>query len=343
MKINNETKIGILALVGILALYFGFNFLKGKKIFSNEENLYAFYENIQGLTPSNPVIINGMQIGTVSSTDGGTDMRKIKVTIRLTKDVKIPDNSLAIINPGLLGGKSMEIKLGNSKNYLEGGDTLLTAGSEGIAGEFLKTLDPVLYEVRNAVKSLDSVLHIIGTTFDPATKNNIKQIVANMNYMSASLAVTSSHLERFMDPNVGHFARLMTNMNSFTGNLAAQNQKITTIMANADKTMANANVASARFAAIDLQPTLRKLDQTVTDLQAGLAKINSTEGSVGLLLNDKKLYNNLTATSNKINILLDDIRLHPKRYINFSVFGKKDNSTPLTAPLQDDSVTIILK
>lgn len=343
MKINNETKIGLLAAAGILLFFIGFNYLKGKKIFSKEENLYAIYENIQGLTPSNPVVVNGMQIGTISATDGGDSMTKIKVTIRLTKDIKIPDNSLAIINAGLLGGKSLEIKLGNSSRYLKPGDTLLTAGSGGITDEVLRTLDPVLFEVRNAVKSLDSVLHIIGSTFDPNTKNNIKEMVANLNTTSGSLAIASRSLAGFMDPNSGKLSKLMNNveeftvkLNSFTSNLIAQNSKINGIMSNAEK-------ATAHFAAIDVQPTLKKLDETVNDMKASIAKINSKEGSLGLLINDKKLYNNLANTGNKINILLDDIRLHPKRYINFSVFGKKDKSTPLTAPLQDDSVSIILR
>ncbi len=338
MKISNETKIGLLAVVGIALFYIGYNYLRGKGVFKHEDNLYAFYENIQGLSPSNPVIINGMQIGTVSSTDGGADMRNIKVTIRLTKDVNIPSNSVAIINPGLLGGKSLEIKLGTNTKYLKPGDTLLTAGSAGMIDDVLKTLDPVLYEVRNAVKSLDSVLNIIGTTFDPTTKNNIKQTMANLNATTASFAVSSVSLEKFLDPQAGHFAKLMNNMNAFTANLVSQNQKISTIMANTEK-------ATGNLAAIDLQPTLKKLDATVNDLKAGIAKINSTEGSIGALLNDKKLYNNLTSTSNKINILLDDIRVHPKRYIpNISLIGgKKDKSSPLTAPLQDDSATIILK
>ncbi len=336
MKINNETKIGILAIAGIVVLVLGFNYLKGKKIFTKEKNLYAFYENIQGLSPSNPVVINGMRIGTISSTDGEKDMRRIKVTIRLTKDVNIPKNSLAIINPTLLGSISLEIKLGNSPNMLQLGDTLLTSLSGGAFDEALKLLDPVLYEVRNAVRSLDSVLHIISTTFDPNTKNNVRAIVANLNTTTASFAVTAVSLEKLLDPQSGVLAKMLNNANEFSGTLVAQNQKMNNIMSNAEK-------ASSNLAGLDFQKTLTKLDDAVNDVKAGIGKINSTEGSLGLLLNDKKLYNNLANTSNKINILLDDLRTHPKRYLNFSVFGKKDNSIPLTAPLQDDSVTIILK
>src|SRR2546423_4707997 len=125
MKINNETKIGILAVVGIVLLIFGFNFLKGKHLFKKEKYIYAVFEDIQGLTKSNPVFINGLQVGTIANLDGGTTLKKIVVTVNLTKKVNIPKGSLAVINPNLLGSVSLEIKLGSSNEYLKEGDTLV--------------------------------------------------------------------------------------------------------------------------------------------------------------------------------------------------------------------------
>src|SRR5215210_5073462 len=110
MKINNETKIGILAVVGVLALILGFNFLKGKSFFKKEKRIYAVFEDIQGLGKSNPVVINGLQIGHIADLDGGKSLKRIIVTVELTKDVLIPNNSLAVINPSLLGSVSLEIK-----------------------------------------------------------------------------------------------------------------------------------------------------------------------------------------------------------------------------------------
>lgn len=333
MKINNETKIGLLAVVGVLALILGFNFLKGKKLFKKEKYVYAVFEDIQGLGNSNPVVINGLQIGHITNLDGGKMLKRIVVTVELTKDVLIPTNSLAVINPSLLGSVSLEVKLGNADSYLQNGDTLLTTLSGGAFDEALKMINPVLYEVRNAVKSLDSVLHIVTNVFDPNTKNNIKGVIENLNTVTASFTVSASSLQRLLNPETGALAQSLNNVNGFTGNLLANNGRLNNIMSNAEKTSYN-------LANMNLQKTLNTLDSAALQLKSGIAKINSTQGSIGLLLNDTKLYDNLSSTSNKINILLDDIRVHPKRYLTISVFSKKDKGNYITAPLIDDTLKI---
>lgn len=334
MKINNETKIGALAIVGVVFLILGFNFLRGKSFFKKENHVYAVYEDIQGLTKSSPVVINGLQVGKVSNLDGGQNLKRIVVTVSLSHDVNIPNNSLAVINPNLLGSTSLEIKLGNNNTYLKNNDTLLTTLSGGAFDEALKMINPVLYEVRNATKSLDSVLHIIGGVFDEKAKNNIKGMLQNMNDITRAFTLTASSMNTLLDPRSGAFAKTLENANSFSSNLASNNQKVTDIMTSANK-------AAAGFASLDLQKTLNKLNSTVDSLQAGIAKINNNNGSLGLLLNDAKLYNNLASTSNKINILLDEVRVHPKRFLGFSVFGKKDKGNYLTAPLIDDTLKVI--
>ncbi len=334
MKINNETKIGLLALVGIVLLVIGFNFLKGKSLFKKSTNIYAVYTDVQGLTKSNPVVINGLQIGRIENLDGGKDMKRIVVTVTLSTDVNIPSNSLAVINPNLLGSPSLEIQLGNSTKYLHNGDTLITTLSGGAFDEALKMINPVLYEVRNAVKSLDSVLHIISGVFDPSTKSNVKGIIANLNATTASFAITSVSLQQMMNAQNGALARSLDNFNTFTSNLNSNNEKLNQILSNTQK-------ASAKIAAIDIQKTIDTLNIAVNNFKTGSEKINSKDGSLGLLLNDKTLYNNLEGTSNKLNILLDDIRVHPKRYVNISVFGKKDKGNYITAPLIDDTLKIV--
>lgn len=331
MKINNETKIGILAVVGIGLLILGFNFLKGKNLFKKETHVFAKFEDVHGLTNSNPVFINGLQIGTISDMNGGKDLKAILVTIHLTKDINIPDNSLAVINPNPISTTSMEIKLGNSTTYLKNGDTLITTLSGGAFDEALKMLNPVLYEVRNAVKSLDSVLHIVAYVFDANTKNNVKSILQNLNTVTASFATSAGSLQTMLNSETGALAKSLNNVNAFTDNLNSNNAKLNNIMTSAEK-------ASANFANLDFQKTLSTLDTTVSNLRAGISKINSTSGSLGLLLNDTKMYDNLSSTSNKLNILLDDIRVHPKRYLTISVFGKKDKGDYITAPLIDDTL-----
>jgi phospholipid/cholesterol/gamma-HCH transport system substrate-binding protein len=336
MKINNETKIGVMTVLGIALLVFGFNFLKGKSFFKKERNIYAVYQDVQGLAKSNPVVINGLQIGRVANLDGGKDMKRIVVTVNMIKDVNIPVNSLAVINPNLLGSPSLEIQLGNSTKYLKNGDTLLTTLSSGAFDEALKAINPVLYEVRNSVKSLDSVLHIITTVFDPTTKNNIKAIVANLNTTTASFALSAASLQQLLNTEHGALSSSLNNVNSFTANLNSNNEKLNSILD-------NAKTASKKFADINLSSTLDTLNIAVDNFKKGSEKINSKDGTLGLLLNDKKLYDNLQSTADKLNILLDDIRVHPKRYVNFSVFGKKDKSNYLTAPLVDDTLKVVKK
>lgn len=334
MKINNETKIGLLAIICIALLVVGFNFLKGKSFFKDETHLYAVYENVQGLSKSNSVIINGLQIGTITSLDGGKDMKQILVKVTLTRDINIPVNSLAVINPNLLGNPVMEVQLGNAGTYLKDGDTLITSLSGGAFDEALKLINPVLYEVRNAVKSLDSVLNIVTNVFDPTTKQNVREIVANLNTTSASFALSAQSLKLMLDAQNGALASSIENVNLFTSNLNANNQKLNDILS-------NAKTASAKFANIDLKETLDTLNAAVANFKQGSEKINSRDGSLGLLLNDKTLYTNLESTTNKINILLDDIRVHPKRYVNISVFGKKDKGNYITAPLIDDTLKVV--
>jgi phospholipid/cholesterol/gamma-HCH transport system substrate-binding protein len=331
MKINNETKIGVLAVVGIGLLIFGFNFLKGKNLFKDEKHVFAKFEDVRGLTKSNPVFINGLQIGTISDLNGGKELKEILVTIHLSQDIHIPDNSLAVINPSPISTTSLEIKLGNSSNYLKNGDTLITTLSGGAFDEALKMLNPVLYEVRNAVKSLDSVLHIVAYFFDANTKNNVKAILQNLNTVTASFAQSAGSLQTLLNSENGALAKSLNNVNAFTENLNGNNSKLNNILTSAEK-------ASANFANIDLKKTMATLDSTVNDLQAGIGKINSKNGSLGLLLNDTKMYDNLSSTANKLNILLDDIRVHPKRYLTISVFGKKSSGDYITAPLLDDTL-----
>ena len=337
MKISNETKIGTMAVVGIVLLVLGFNFLKGNNLFKKNNYIYAKYQDVQGLSKSNPVVINGLQVGRIENLDGGKSMKQIIVTVSLTKDVNIPDNSLAVINPNLLGGSAtLEIQLGNSNNYLKEGDTVLTTLSGGAFDEALKVINPVLYEVRNSVKSLDSVLHVVTGVFDPATKNNIKGIVANLNTTTASFALSAVSLEKILNAQNGALASSLNNVNAFTANLNSNNAKL-------DSILENTRIVTANFAAINLKKTLDTLNVAINNFKETSEKINRKDGSLGLLLNDTKLYDNLQSTANKLNILLDDVRTHPKRYVNISVFGKKDKGGYLTAPLIDDTLKAVNK
>ncbi|MEO6548587.1 MAG: MlaD family protein [Ferruginibacter sp.] len=328
MKISNETKVGSLTAIAIVMLILGFNFLKGKNLTSKTMRFYAVFANIQGLATSNAVVINGKQVGTIYSTDGGLDMRRIIVGVTMNQTVNIPDNSVAVITPSLLGTTTLEIKLGNSNVYKQNGDTLATSVTGGMLDEALQKVDPVLMQVKAAVRSLDSVLITVNSIFDPNTKNNIRGVMENLNRTTASLAVSSASLQGLLNTQTGALAKTLDNMSSFTGGLKNNNAKI-------DQTLTNLEATTAKFSKLDIQKTLTSLDGTVTELKNIVGKVSSDKGTLGLLINDTKLYNNLTATSNKLNLLLDDFRVNPKRYVNISVFGRKDKKGPLLTPLPD--------
>jgi len=328
MNISNETKVGSLTAISIVLLILGFNFLKGRNLTVKSMRFYAVFENIEGLTSSNAVVINGKQVGTVYSTDGGEDMRKITVALTINQLINIPDNSIAVITPSVLGVTSMEIRLGNSKIYKKEGDTLASIASKGMLADAFQKVDPVLLEVSNMIRSLDSVLVTVNSVFDTNTKNNIKSVMANLNNTTASLAISSASLQAILNTQSGALAKTLNNVSDITGTLKNSDKKI-------DQTLTNLETTTSKLSKLDLEKTLTTINATISDLKNTIEKVNSDKGSIGLLINDPKLYNNLSATSNKLNLLLDDVRVHPKRYINVSVFGKKEKNKPLTAPLPD--------
>jgi len=328
MKISNETKIGALTAIAITIMILGFNFLKGKTFFGKSHNLFAKYTNVQGLANSNPVMINGLQVGTVYSISTDKNMKEILVNMTLTKDVNIPNNSLAYIKSTPLSTTSIEIRLGDATQYLHKNDTILTAASAGIMEAAVQEIRPVLSQVKNAVHSLDSVLMTVNSVVDPNAKNNIRSILENLNKTTVGLVASSASLQTLLNTQTGDLAKSLSNISSFTGNLANNNDKLNAIMGNLDK-------ATTSLSNLDLEKTLNILNGTIGELKSTIGKLNTKDGTAGLLLNDTKLYNNLTATSNKLNILLDDLKTNPKRYISFSVFGKKYKGDALTVPLPD--------
>ena len=328
MKISNEIKIGVISLAAIIILVIGFNFLKGKQFFNDETLLVAKYNNIQGLQPSNPVMINGMQVGSIYRIIPDKYMRDIVVEMNISKNISIPTNSIALIKANPLGTTAIEIKLGDTQQFLANKDTILTEASLGMFNEVLQKVDPVLFEVRKAVSTIDTLAYNFNTMLDPQTKNNLAATVANMNRLTASLAYTSASIQQMVNDQNSALAASMRNVNSITKNFANQNDKINSIMTNLDKTTTNVSQ-------LELDQTVKKLNDAAEQLKQIAAKLNSKDGSIGLLLNDPKLYNNLASSGNKLNLLLDDIRINPKRYINVSVFGKKQTIQPLVTPLPD--------
>lgn len=328
MKINNETKVGAIAIVSIVALILGFNFLKGKKAFSKSTTLFGNYTNVEGLQNSNPIIINGLQVGTVYKLITNKDITNIQVEMNITKDINIPVNSIAVIKPNPIGTTSIHIELGQGTNYLKSGDTILTNANTGVFMDLLKRVDPVLYQVTKAVGSLDTLVDNFNDFLDPTLKGNLGATFENFRNISSSMTVSSLALQNLLNERTGALAKSLQNVSVITGNLATNNEKINRVVSNLD-------VTTTKFAELELKKTFDTLDATINNLKSMVDKLNSTDGTMGKFLNDPSMYQNFASTGNKLNLLLDDIRVNPKRYVNISVFGKKATSTPIKVPLPD--------
>jgi phospholipid/cholesterol/gamma-HCH transport system substrate-binding protein len=326
-KISNETKIGVMAVVALAALILGFNFLKGSSLFQHTKKLYAIFDNVEGLETSNAVQIDGLTIGSISGiNESDKDLSSgIVVTITLKKDVHIPKNSVGVINSGLISSATIVINKGTDNDFLNDGDTLKTKKQSNLLTTVQASVNPIIVQLGGTLTSLDSLIEVIGSMFDPRLKNNFGSIVAN-------LASSSAELQKLLNTQTGYLATSLKNMSDFTGNLDKNNDHITHTLDNLDKT-------SASLAAAKLPEAVESVQSTMTELKGVVAKINSTNGTLGLLINDKRLYQNLEGTTRSLNTLLDDLRVHPKRYVNISVFGKKDKTGPLMAPLDSSAVT----
>ena len=326
MKLNNETKVGILAIVALVILILGFNYLKGKTIFKHTDTLYAVFSNIGSLDKSNPVKINGLPIGTVY--DFGPrdkEVSAIIVTIHLTRSVSIPKNSIAIIESAFVGSSYITIEKGTSTEYTKSGDTISTRMNAGILSDFRSRLSPTMQRVNEAVDSLKMVLGTVNSIFDPRTNNNLQQIISN-------LLVSSIHLQTLLNAQTGALAHSLNNMETVTGNLAKNNDQITA-------TLANLQTVSTKLANARIDELVAVLEGTVNELKTTISKVGSNNGSLGKLLNDNKLYDNLNSAVLRLQVLLDDVRVNPKRYVNISVFGRKDKSGPLTSPTAIDTLS----
>jgi phospholipid/cholesterol/gamma-HCH transport system substrate-binding protein len=239
----------------------------------------------------------------------------------LQEPVNIPENSIAIVNSGLTGITILNIIPGNSRKFVTKGDTLNSGNNPDLLAKIMTSIDPVTANLKQAVDSLRAVLGNINSMFDDDTKSNLKSTIAN-------LKTSTNNLSVLLNSKDGALAKTLNNAQAFTANLNGNNEKLNT-------TMENLRLTTEKFKNLQLQETITNLNNSVTQLQGILQKANSKDGTLGLLINDPKLYNNLQNATRSINILVDDLKVHPKRYL--SIFGKRDKSDPLKAPLADSS------
>lgn len=327
MKISNEFKIGALTIFAVLFLFLGFNFLRGKNIFKNGFFLYAKFSEAKGLQTSNPVNINGYQAGSIYSLQASKDLKEILVEIKLNSDFQIPSTSLAAISSNPIGSSSLEITLGDDKKLLKSGDTLRSTYTAGLLGQVSSQIVPLADQAKMTLHSADSLINSFNAIVDSQTRLNTQQTIANLSRVTASLIHAVNSIQGLVEAQSGTIASALNSMNAFTGNLAGNNARI-------NATMTNVEATTQKLSNLELQRTLSNIDSTIYTLNTTIAQLNTTNGTVGALLNDRQVYDKLNETARSLQILMDDLRVNPKRYVHFSLFGRKNNNNYLKKPLE---------
>ena len=295
---TKEVKIALVAIAGVVVLFFGMNFLKGLNIFSSEDNYYVQFSDITGLSSSSPVYADGFKVGVVKDIIYDyTHTEGSKVLIGVDKQLRIPQGSSAEIVSDMLGNVKVNLLLANNprENVAPGGliKGMINDGAMGKLQDMVPAVEKMLPKLDSIMTSLNAILA------DPA----IRQSLHNVQTITDNLTTSTAQLNTLM---------------------AGLNKNVPGMMAKANNVLDNTETLTANLAAVDVASTMRQVDQTIANVQQLTAKLNSKEGSLGLLMNDTQLYDNLNSTMRNADSLVIDLRQHPKRYVHFSVFGRKD-------------------
>jgi phospholipid/cholesterol/gamma-HCH transport system substrate-binding protein len=318
LKITREFKIGFFAIFTILLFVWGINYLKGKDIFSRQVYYYAVYDDVTGLIESNPVSINGVNIGQVNRIRFMPDgSGRILVENIISSDVNIPRNSISqLTGASLMGNREIIILLGDSPEMLQDGDTLSSGMAVSIQEEVSQMVAPIKHKAEELFVQIDSIMEVFQAIFNTQTRNNIVQSFASIQNTLENLETTTDRLDQTIETESVRISTILANAESITRNLSDNNELVKNILQNFSS-------ISDSIAAANLHQTLVNAEKSLENLNLVLEKIENGEGSIGLLVNDEGLYNNLESSSKQLELLLEDIRKNPGGYINFSVFGRR--------------------
>lgn len=305
MRYSREVKTAVLAIVAILILLFGYSFLKGENLLAKNRIFYAEYNDVEGLSPSSDVTINGLKVGQVSSIKFKDNSGTLVVSFTVKNDFKFSKSSKVNIYGGsIIGGKSLAIVPVYEKSvaWAESGDTLKGAKEEGIMELVNDKLTPLQNKLENTIVSADSMLTAITEILDDSTRNNIRTTFKNLDATVSSFKVTADELQGIVKGNSEKLDRTFTNL---------------------DEMSTNFNKFSDTLSNMNINEITNDLEDVIADFEEISNKLNSKEGTAGKLINDDAVYNNLERSTKQLEQLLQDIKLNPKRYVHFSVFGKK--------------------
>ncbi len=305
MKISKEIKVALLGIVAIGLLYFGFMFLKGSSLFSDTRTYYVMYGDVDGLALSNPVLLNGIQVGSVQQmTLKPEEGNQILVRLDIQEDIQIGDSTIAsLANSNFLGGKAVVLYLGKSTKKYNGGERLIAFKESSITDMLSTKTVPVIEKV-------DTTLARMNRMLDSEAKGNIQDILANTK-------ATTEAINAILQANQQNINQITANINALTGSLRKTERNINRLSLN----MAD---ITDTLKQVEINQLVHNANGAVKELEAAAIKLNSNQGSIGKLMNDETLYENLNNSTAALNALLRDVQAYPKRYVQFSLLGRKD-------------------
>lgn len=295
---TKEVQIALVALVGIVVMFFGMQFLKGLTLFSSDDSYFVKFDNVSGLSASSPIFVNGYKVGVVQSIDYDYDHPEtIVAVIGLDKQMRLPRGTVAAISSDLLGNVKLELNMGNATDgMLAVGDTITGGLQQGV----LSKAGDMVPEIERMLPKLDSILASVNALLaDPALSHSLH----NVEDITTGLTTTANELNRLT---------------------ASLNKQVPGMLQKADGMLENTQQLTNNLNQLDIAKTMAGVNATLSNVEQMTAALNSREGTLGLLMRDPQLYLNLNATMSHADSLMMDLKQHPKRYVHFSIFGKKD-------------------
>jgi phospholipid/cholesterol/gamma-HCH transport system substrate-binding protein len=330
-KVSKEFKIGAIVVISIALLFMGVNYLKGINLFQNQRTYYAVYDNIDGLGQSNPVMLNGFKIGLVKEVKlhpNGQGNLLVEILIN-DENLQIPDDTKAkIFTSDLLGSKAVDMVLGESMVMAANADTLLSDIESDLATEMKAQLAPLKAKVDDLTAGIEVIITNLQAVFEDEATQGLPEVFETLNRTMLTLEQASLGIDAAVAENRTKLNGIMGNVESITGNLAESNEDLTAVISNFES-------ISDSLAQTNLKGTIEKADAAMTDLAEIMEKIESGEGTIGMLINNDSLHTALNQSNVELQTLINDIYTNPWRYIHVSIFGKKDKKNFSKAELRE--------
>lgn len=323
MKLSKEVKTGLVTLVAIAVAIYGFRFLSGTDIFKKHNYIYAIYDKTDGLIDASPVFVNGVKVGQVSKSEliMRNNKYKVLVTFILTEDIKIPKESKAkLISVDLLGSKAIDLQFSTATTYINKGDTILADYEDDLKTAVDKRIAPLQKKAESLISSIDSVMQVVQEVLNANVRQNLVASFESIKTTLFSLQHAASGIDTLVTTEKSKVSVILSKVESLAANLERNNEKISNILNNFS------NISDS-LAKSNIKTTIEHANLAISQVNSLLESINSGKGTMGKLLKNDSIYNNLNRASNDLDLLLVDLREHPKRYVSISVFGGKDKKS----------------